>query len=152
MITLACLKACSSEVLFLYYRSILIRFLVTGIKIFEPMKIFKYEIKKKIKKIGVFSFARFQAALGGLIGILCGILYSFGGLIIDATVTIGWINSTETPGLSYGTILAFGALIGMPILFSIAGFVIGIAEAILYNLSAKWFGGMNLDFELQDQQ
>jgi len=38
----------------------------------------------KISRLGVFSFARFQALLAGLLGLLAGVLYSFGGLVIDA--------------------------------------------------------------------
>jgi hypothetical protein len=60
---------------------------------------------------------------------------------------LGCITSTETPGPSYGTLLAFGARIGMPIIFSIAGYLLGIAGAILYNFSTNWFNGLKLDFE-----
>jgi hypothetical protein len=104
---------------------------------------------RKIKKIGVLSFAKFQAALAGLIGMVCGILYSFGGLIIDVLVSLAILSpiSMETPGLSYGTVLAFGALIGIPIIFMIAGFFIGLIEAMLYNIFARWFGGLKMDFE-----
>jgi hypothetical protein len=103
----------------------------------------------KIKKIGVFSFARFQAILAGFIGLVCGILYSFGGLIIDVLVSLAILSpiSMETPGLSYGTILAFGALLGIPVIFMIAGFLLGIIEAILYNIFARWFGGLKIDVE-----
>jgi hypothetical protein len=79
--------------------------------------------------------------------LILGILYSFGGLLIDALVTIGWITSKETPGLSYGTILAFGALIGIPIIFAVFGLFIGLIGAILYNLFAKWFGGIEIDLK-----
>lgn len=100
-----------------------------------------------MKHINVFSFARFQAILAGLIGIACGVLYSFGGLIVDVLVTMGWLISDQTPGLSYGTILAFGALVGMPILFMIGGFLMGIVEAILYNLLSKRLGTIGFDFK-----
>lgn len=99
-----------------------------------------------LQRIRIFAFAKFQAILMALVGLLAGILYSFGGLIIDILVSSGWITSSETPGLSYGTVLAFGALIGMPIIFAISGFLAGIVEAILYNLFAKWFGGLKIDF------
>ncbi len=102
---------------------------------------------KKLKKIAVFSFAKFQAFMGVLIGLIFGILYSFGGLIIDTLVSSGYITSSETPGLSFGTILAFGALLGMPIIFGTAGFLLGIVEAILYNLFAKWLSWIKIDFE-----
>ena len=102
---------------------------------------------EKIRKISVFSFAKFQALMGLLIGFVFGILYSFGGLIIDILVSLEWITSTETPGLSYGTILAFGALIGMPIIGTALGFVFGIIQAILFNYTSNWFGGISLKTE-----
>jgi len=52
----------------------------------------------RLKKIGVFSLAKFQAFLMAIIGLIAGILYSFGGLIIDALVSIGWINFPSTAG------------------------------------------------------
>jgi ABC-type multidrug transport system permease subunit len=101
----------------------------------------------KVKKINVLSLVRFQAIMGAIIGLILGIAYSFGGLIIDALVSAGLITSSETPGLSYGTVLAFGALIGMPIIFSIFGFIVGLLEAFLFNLFARWMEGIELDFE-----
>lgn len=62
-----------------------------------------------LKRLKVFRFALFQALLMGLLGLCAGILYSFGGLLLDALVSMGWVEYNETPGLSHGTILAFGA-------------------------------------------
>ncbi len=45
-----------------------------------------------------------------------------------------------------GTALAFLALIGMPITFAAFGFVVGLIEAFLYSLFAKWYGGIEIDF------
>jgi len=103
---------------------------------------------KHLKKIDIFQFAVFQAVLIALIGMLCGILYSFGGFFIDLFVSLGLLSSERmfTPGLSFGTILAFGALIGMPIIFAIVGFLLGILEAILYNVFTRLFGSLNIDF------
>ncbi len=103
----------------------------------------------KVKKIGVVSFAKLQAVMMAIAGLIAGILYSFGGLIIDVLVSIGWVSSASasTPGLSLGTVLAFGALLGMPIIFAAFGFVVGLIEAVLFNLFSRWFGGIELDFE-----
>ncbi len=90
-----------------------------------------------MKKIRVFPFAIFQSILAALVGLIAGVLYSFGGLIIDTLVSFEWFVTSETSGLSYGTILAFGALMGMPIIFASIGFFIGIIEAIIYNLFVK---------------
>ena len=102
-----------------------------------------------MKKIKPFPFALFQAFLAGLVGLFAGILYSFGGLAIDTLVSFGWISSkiASTPGLSYGTILAFGALLGMPIIFASFGFVIGLLEAILYNAFTKGVFKVEVDFK-----
>ena len=62
-------------------------------------------------------------------GLILGVLYSFGGALIDVLVTIGWITSSETPGLSYGTALAFWAIIVMPLLLAIFGFMAGSISA-----------------------
>ncbi len=103
---------------------------------------------KHLKRIKIFQFALFQSILMGLIGILCGILYSFGGLLIDALVSLGILSPEmmSTQGLSFGTILAFGALIGMPVIFAIAGFLLGIVESFLYNTYTNWFGSLKIDF------
>lgn len=101
----------------------------------------------RVKKINVLSLVKFQAVLASLIGLVAGILYSFGGLIIDTLVSLGWITYPDTPGLGFGTVLAFGALIGMPIIFAAIGLVVGLIEALLYNLFARWFGGIEIDFE-----
>lgn len=99
----------------------------------------------KIDRISIYHFAKFQAFLTILLGFVLGIIYSFGGLIIDSLVTIGLVdsNGASTPGLSIGTVYAFGALIGMPMICGVTGFVAGVIEAVLYNLYAKFFGGLD---------
>lgn len=62
------------------------------------------------------------AAVLAKIGLACGVIYAFGGLIYDLA----------TVGLNQGTALAFLALVGMPALGAALGFVLGAAgQAIL---------------------
>ena len=49
------------------------------------------------------------------VGLACGVLYSFGGLVVDLL----------TIGLNWGTAMAFMALVGMPMIFGTVGFVVG---------------------------
>ena len=104
---------------------------------------------KKSRKINAIAFLKFQTIMGGILGLLLGIIYSFGGLIMDTLVSINWITHPETPGLSYGTILAFGALIGMPLIFASFGFVAGFFEVIVFNTLSKWMGWLSINFEQQ---
>lgn len=103
----------------------------------------------RVRRFGVLSSAKLSTAVMGIVGLIAGILYSFGGLIVDALVSIGWVSSVsaETPGLSYGTVLAFGALIGMPIIFAVPGLLVGAIGAFLYNVAARRVGGIEMDFE-----
>lgn len=97
-----------------------------------------------MKKLNPLTFAKFQALLLALLGLLAGIIYAFGGLTIDTLVTLELITSSETPGLSTGTLLAFGALIGMPLIGAMLGLIIGVMEALLFNIFAKHFGKLKI--------
>ena len=98
-----------------------------------------------LNSIQVSSATKLSSAGGAVIGLFAGIVYSVGGAIIDALVSAGWVSTDETPGLSFGTILAFGALAGMPLIGAAAGFVVGAFGAWLYNSIAKRLGGLKID-------
>ena len=90
-----------------------------------------------LKNIRVLSLAKLQGAMMTFVGLIAGIVYSFGGAIYEAL----------TGSLNSGTALAFSALIGIPVLFAVFGFLTGAIEAYLYNVASKWFGGIEIDIE-----
>ena len=90
----------------------------------------------KLNKIKILSLAKFQAILLAPVGLITGIIYSFGGTIYDIYYT-GSVN--------FGTALAYLGLIIQPIMFAAFGYALGIIEALLYNLWAKKFGGIEVD-------
>jgi len=102
---------------------------------------------EKAKKFKTISYIKFQISMGILIGLVLGIIYSFGGLIIDLLVSAELITSQETPGLSYGTVLAFGALLGMPLIFGFFGFILGVVQTSLYKIFAKYLSRIDINFE-----
>ena len=71
------------------------------------------------------------------IGLIAGILYAFGGATHE--LLTGTLNS--------GIALVFLALIGMPIVFAVYGFVAGAIGAFPYSFAAKWVGGIEMDLE-----
>lgn len=72
-------------------------------------------------------------------GLIAGLLYSVGGFFYDLM----------TVGLNMGSALAFLALPGMPLIFALCGFVIGLIGALFYNLAASRMGGLQADLELE---
>ena len=55
-----------------------------------------------------------------ILGLACGVVYSIGGFFVDLF----------TIGLNAGTAMAFGALIGMPLMFGALGFACGALAAL----------------------
>lgn len=91
----------------------------------------------RLTKIGVLFSAKLQGIVMAMVGLIAGIVYSFGGAIYE--LFTGTLNS--------GTALAFMALIGIPVLFGAFGLAAGAIGALLYNLAARWFGGIEVDLE-----
>lgn len=92
---------------------------------------------KKIRKIKVWQYAKFQSVVMALVGVVAGMLYALIGAIYDAT----------TGNLSHGTALAFLAIPIMPFYFAAFGLVSALIGAILFNRFAKWIRFKNIDFE-----
>ena len=82
--------------------------------------------------------AKLLTIIMAFIGIIAGTLYAFIGAIYDVLTS----NS-----VNLGTALAFLALLGMPIIFGLVGFLTGAIGALIYNLVARWFGGIELEIE-----
>jgi len=91
----------------------------------------------KVKKIKVFQYARLQACITGFTGLIIGILYA----------GIGAIYDIQTNALGSGTALALLAIPIMPLYFMVLGFLGGILGVPLFNLTSKWFGGININIK-----
>jgi hypothetical protein len=79
-------------------------------------------------------------------GIVLGVLYGLLGLVfVPFFLLASFIGSKNAPGGS-----AFFGVFGLlfPVFYAVAGFIGGIIAAAIYNLVAKWTGG--LEFEVQD--
>lgn len=91
--------------------------------------------KQNKQSINIFALAYLHALVLGFVGLILGIVYSFGGAIYDFTTT-GSMNA--------GTALAFLALIGMPLIGITLGLIAGLVEGLLFNLAAKIAKGIDI--------
>jgi len=64
--------------------------------------------------------AKLLATWMAYLGLAFGVLYSVGGFFVDLL----------TIGLNWGTAMAFGALVGMPLIFAALGFLVGALVAV----------------------
>jgi hypothetical protein len=94
---------------------------------------------KKIKKIKGIS-----------LGKLLGVVYTILGVVIGGLVTIFAIlgKSVSGSGSHSGAIfLGIGAVVSLPIIYGILGFIFGSILGWLYNIAAKWTGGIEVEIE-----
>jgi len=89
----------------------------------------------ELKKVGVFSAAKISAILMAIFGLIGAIIILILGAAIAPVV--------ESLGL-----VEFGiaAVIIVPIMYGIIGFLLGAVGAFFYNLIAGWIGGIKMEF------
>jgi hypothetical protein len=107
-----------------------------------------------IRRVGVLSLAKFFGILYACMGLLAGLLMS--GLSILGVALSELANSSGYRSYSSGgfgditgIFTGIGAVICMPILYGVLGFIAGIISALFANLALKLGGG--LEFEVADR-
>jgi hypothetical protein len=97
-------------------------------------------MKKLLKRIGPLKT-----------GIVLGLLYALIGLLLVPFFMIGGAAASAAAretGADFpmGFLFGVGALF-LPIMYGVIGFVTGVISAAIYNLVAKWTGGLELTLE-----
>lgn len=92
---------------------------------------------KEIKSFDVLSVGKIYAIVMAIIGFLAGIIIA---LVGSAASTF------SRPGM-WGAGLGVLSIIILPIVYAILGFIFGIIGAAIYNLVAKWVGGVKIELK-----
>ena len=98
-----------------------------------------------IKKLGVFSVAKFQAVFMAFFGLIAAVFLS---VIVTSLGALGkmMVGSGGITGMLAAKSVLF-LIIGLPVIYGIFGFVIGAIFALLYNLVARLIGGIEFEAE-----
>ncbi|MFQ5607713.1 MAG: hypothetical protein ACE5GA_07180 [Candidatus Zixiibacteriota bacterium] len=95
-----------------------------------------------IKEVGVLSCAKIGGMVYGLMGLIGGLLFS-----MIAILGVGLGAAENELGDMFGVFMGVGAIIFLPVLYGIIGFVGGAITALFYNLIAGFFGGLEITLE-----
>ena len=99
-----------------------------------------------VRRVGVLSVAKMQGMIGAGVGLIIGIIY---GLILmvfgAAMLSVGERGSGGAA--AGGLIIGLLFMIGVPIAYGIISFIAGAIGGVIYNLAAKFAGGIELELD-----
>jgi len=97
-----------------------------------------------IKRIGVLSLGKLLGLLYAGIGLLFGILYALFSVVGGgAMMAMGGGEGAMGGGMLMG--LGLAAVVMLPIFYGVLGFISGLLSAFLFNLAAKYTGGLEIE-------
>jgi len=97
---------------------------------------------KKVKRIGPLSVMRISAIVYGVLGLLEGVVI---GIFLFAAPKAG--PDSSIPPRVFGPVFSVLAIVLLPILFAVIGAIPGGLSAGIYNMAAKYVGGIQVDVE-----
>lgn len=100
-----------------------------------------------VKKIGVLSAGKVTGALYALVGLVFGAIFALFSLLGAAVGVASSQSSDALVGLLFGV----GSVVFLPIFYGALGFVFGLLTALLYNLVARFVGGIQVEVEPRDR-
>ena len=97
-----------------------------------------------IKRVSPMSAAKIGGTLGVMLGVVIGgcislFMLAFGGAMAAAE------DEAAAGGAFVGMLFGAGAIIVLPIFYGVFMFVLGALYAALYNVTAKFVGGLEID-------
>jgi hypothetical protein len=95
-----------------------------------------------IKRVNPLSAAKISGVLGVLLGLVIGACVS---LVMLVAGTAASAAADRPGGAFFGMLFGAGAIVILPIFYGVFMFVMGLIQAALYNLAAKWTGGLEVD-------
>ncbi|MEM9353250.1 MAG: hypothetical protein AAGA92_09570 [Planctomycetota bacterium] len=98
-----------------------------------------------LKRIDPFSCGQVLGVLYAAFGLV------FGGFFSLVAVLGAAAQQDGGPGAAGGIIMGVAAVVIMPVMYGVMGFLGGLIGAFLYNLAAGFIGGVRVEFEQFDQ-
>ena len=96
----------------------------------------------EIRSIGVLSVAKMVAAISLIAGFVVAVLTVLFGLVAVAAMPFFDIPLIVGGG---GIVMALVAIFVLTILYAVLGFIAGAIIAVIYNIAAGIFGGIEVD-------
>jgi hypothetical protein len=103
-------------------------------------------MKRRIKRISPLQAGKMLGVLYACMGLIFLPFFALAGLA-GAFAQQAQHTQAAGPPAALITIMMFGFGIFMPVFYGVMGFVFGIIMAAVYNLIARWLGGIEVEVE-----
>ncbi len=101
-------------------------------------------IKRRLVRIAPMQLGKMLAALQAAMGL---IFIPFFGIFFLITTFIPKQPNMQMPPTAVFAGFGLLFLVAIPIFYGVMGFITGIVGAAIYNLFAKWIGGIEVEVE-----
>ena len=99
-----------------------------------------------IRRFGVMSVAKMYGLLMFIFGLIFGVLYGLFFIIFGAAMSA--LGGREaTAGGASTIVIGIVMMVGIPIMYGLLGFIMGIIAALVYNGAAGLVGGIKFELE-----
>ena len=95
-----------------------------------------------IKSVGVLSVARIASAIYAVFGLIAGIFLS-----LMAVVGAGLSDEVSSQASWLGPFFGLGAILALPVIYFVLGFLGGAIGAWVFNNVAQTVGGLEIELE-----
>lgn len=98
--------------------------------------------KRVVKRVGVMSMAKIYAIILAAMGLIIGAFVALFSVAVAGVA--GAEGASPAEGVALAGVGVF-AIVLFPILYGVLGFVSGALGGALYNVCAKWVGGIEVE-------
>ena len=96
-----------------------------------------------IRRVDPVSAAKVLGVCSACFGLLIGAMFTLFALALGGMMATA--SDEAAVGGAFGMMMGAGAIVVMPIFYGIFGFIGGLIYAFIFNLAAKWTGGLVID-------
>ena len=103
-------------------------------------------MKRRIKRIAPLQAGKMLGVLYGCMGLIFLPIFMLAGAAGAFAQHAQGGNASGAPAAAVAGIM-FGMGLFMPVIYGVMGFLLGIIGAAIYNLIARWIGGIEVEVE-----
>lgn len=96
-----------------------------------------------LRRVGVLSFAKISGIVGAGLGLILGIIYGLIFMVAGAAM----MSQSDGPGAGFGILGGLAVMVFVPVFYGVLMFIFGALYAVIYNISAGFVGGIEMEFE-----